>query len=418
MPAAPPTSSRAGIDLSLISIVSVSACNMLGFSAVFALLPKLQDAHGLPTSGLGIITAASVLCSVAAQLGFARFADRGHALAVMRIGIVAMCFGFGWFAIATELWQFALARALVGFGGGMFAPAARRSVVSRDPMHAGEWLGIMVAVEVGGFALGPPLAIALYQAGGLRLPFVAPMVLLVVAGFLVRISAGVIPHAATPKGAIRSLLRTPSVRAALLVGAAANLSIGAFEPVIAKQLDDIGASDTATGLTLAGFALPYVLLSSRGGRLADRFGPYRTAVWSMLATVPMIALFGLAESALVIAIVGLIRSVFDTVTTPSGSTAMAYASPPELLGTGQGLYGATGSLMTGVAALIGAAVYGEWGAKALWFGSAASMLVLTLWMLVLSKRAGVWRVLRGERSAGAHPAAGPAEPLSADPSPA
>ena len=30
---------------------------------------------------------------------------------------------------------------------------------------------------------------------------------------------------------------------------------------------------------------------------------------------------------------------------------MAYAAPPELLGTGQGLYGATASLMTGIAAL-------------------------------------------------------------------
>lgn len=413
MPAAPTPTSRAGIDLSLVSIVSVSACNMLGFSAVFALLPKLQDAHGLPTSGLGIITAASVLCSVVAQLGFARFADRGYALSVMRIGIVAMCIGFAWFAVATELWQFALARALVGFGGGMFAPAARRSVVSRDPLHAGEWLGIMVAVEVGGFALGPPLAIALYKLGGLQLPFLAPVVLLVLAGLFVRISAGVIPHAATPKGAIRSLLRTPSVRAALLVGAAANLSIGAFEPVIAKQLHDIGASDDATGLTLACFALPYVLFSSRGGRLADRFGPYRTAVWSMLCTVPMIALFGIAESALVIAIVGLVRSIFDTITTPSGSTAMAYASPPELLGTGQGLYGATGSLMTGVAALLGAAIYGEWGAKTLWFSSAGSMLVLTLWMLVLSRRAGVWRVLRQDRLAVAAE-----DTVSAGPSPA
>lgn len=423
MPAAPSTTSRVPFDLSLLSIVSVSACNMLGFSAVFALLPKLQDAHDLPTSGLGVITAASVVCSVFAQLVFARFADRGHALLVMRIGIACMCVGFGWFSLATELWQFALARALVGFGGGMFAPAARRSVVSRDPARAGEWLGIMVAVEVGGFALGPPLAIALYQVGGLRLPFMAPVVLLVFAGLVVRVGKTAIAHTTTPKGAVRSLLRLPTVRAALLVGAAANLSIGAFEPVIAKQLSDIGASDSATGLTLAGFALPYVFFSRYGGRLADRYGPFRTGVWSMLATVPMIAMFGLAESALMIAIVGIIRSVFDTITTPSGSTAMAYAAGPELLGTGQGLYGATGSLMTGVAALIGASVYGEWGAKSLWFSSAAAMLVLTLLMLVLSRRAGVWRPLHADfgasaGSATAAAAAAAADEVSAGPSPA
>lgn len=399
---------RARVDLTLISIVSVSACNMLGFGAVFALLPKFQDRYGLATGSLGVITATSVFCSVIAQVGLARFADRGHALTMMRLAIAAMAAGFLWFAYATELWQFACARALVGLGGGMFVPAARRSVVRRDPTRAGEWLGLMVAVEVGGFVLGPPLAIGLYSLGGLRLPFLAPVALLAAAGLLVRVweTTHESPH--TPKGAVRTLLRMPAVRAALLIGASANLSIGAFEPVIAKQLADIGSSDTAIGLTLACFALPYLFLSPFGGRMADRFGPYRTAVWSMLCTVPMVALFGVARSALVIAIVGLVRSVFDTITTPSGSTAMAYAAPPELLGTGQGLYGATASLTTGIAALAGAAIYGEWGAATLWNASAASMLVLTLWLLVLARRAGVWHRAREPE---------PAD-LVADPSPA
>ena len=398
---------RAGRDLTLYSIISVSACNMLGFAAVFTLLPKLQDRYGLPTSGLGLITATSVICSVLAQLAFARFADRGHALLLMRVGIACMCIGFAWFSLATELWQFALARAVVGFGGGMFTPAARSTVVSRDPTRAGERLGMMVAVEVGGFVLGPPLAIVLYQLGGLRLPFLAPVVLLVAAGATLRVAASARVHTTTPKGEVRSLVARPGVRAALLIGAAANLSIGAFEPVIAKQLQDIGASDNATAVTLTCFALPYVFLSRFGGRLADRFGSYRTAVFSMLCTVPAIAMFGLAESAMVIAIVGIVRSCFDTITTPSGSTAMAHAGPASLLGTGQGLYGANASLMTGVAALSGASIYGTWGARTLWFASAGTMLVLTLCTAWIARRAGVWMPADTER----------APVVSADPSP-
>jgi MFS family permease len=364
---------------------------MLGFAAVFALLPKLQDKYDLPTKGLGLITATSVLCSVLAQLAFARFADRGHALIVMRIGIACMCIGFLWFGVATELWQFALARAVVGFGGGMFVPAARRTVVASDPDRAGERLGMMVAVEVGGFVLGPPLAIAIYVAGGLRLPFVAPVVLLAFGGMTLRVAAiHAIPSAAAQPGAVRSLLANPGVRAALLIGAAANLSIGAFEPVIAKQLHDIGAGDTATGLTLASFALPYVFFAWYGGRVADRFGADRTAVLSMLCTVPCIAMFGIVKTAFGIAVFGIIRSVFDTVTTPSGASAMAHAAPSALLGTGQGLYGATASLMTGVAALAGAPIYDAYGAKALWFASAGSMLVLTLLTAALAMSAGVW----------------------------
>ncbi len=407
----PVTARPARADLTFPSIVAVSAFYMFGFAAVFALLPKLQDRYGLETKWLGLITATSVLSSVGAQLGLARFADRGHALRMMRVGIVFMAVGFFWFAFATQLWQFAAARAVVGFGGGMFTPAARRTIVSRDPARAGTLLGTMVSVEVGGFMLGPPLAIVLYSVGGLRLPFLVPVVLVVLAGFAVRVSAAASTPSVTPKGAVRALLARPQVRAALLISSAANLSIGAFEPVIARQLDDIGAGDTAVALTLAGFAMPYVFFSRTGGRLADRFGPYRTAVWSMLATVPIVATFGIATSAAVIGVVGVARSMFDTVTTPSGSSAMAHAAPPALLGTGQGLYGATSQVMTGIAALAGAPIYDAWGARALWFTSSGSMLVLTLWTWWISRRCGVWQRLEARPTV-------EATTRCADPSPA
>jgi MFS family permease len=386
----PTTSRRTRPDLTFVSIVAVSAFYMFGFAAVFALLPKLQDEHGLETKWLGLITATSVLCSVAAQLGLARFADRGHALRMMRAGIVCMVVGFTWFAFATELWQFAAARAVVGFGGGMFSPSARRTIVSRDPASAGALLGTMVSVEVGGFMLGPPLALVLFGIGGLQLPFLVPAVLVGLAGCTVRVAAAASVPTITPKGAVRALLARPQVRAALLVASAANLSIGAFEPIIARQLEDIGAGDTAIALTLAGFAVPYVFFSRFGGRLADRHGAYRTAVWSMLLTVPVIATFGIATSALVIGVFGVVRSMFDTITAPSGSSAMAHAAPSALLGTGQGLYGATAQVMTGVAALAGAPIYDVWGARALWFISAGSMLVLTLWAAWIALRSGVW----------------------------
>jgi predicted MFS family arabinose efflux permease len=123
-------------------------------------------------------------------------------------------------------------------------------------------------------------------------------------------------------------------------------------------------------------------------------------VLSMLCTAPAIALFGIAQSALVIAIVGVVRSFFDTITTPSGVTAMARAAPPSLTATGQGLYGAIASTMTGIAALAGASIYSSWGAEALWYSSAASMVALTLWTASIARRANVWK------------------PVSEDPSPA
>jgi MFS family permease len=385
----------------MVVIVAVSACNMLGFAAVFALLPKLQKAHDLPTKSLGLITATSVIMSVITQLSLARFADRGHSLLLMRLGALSMAVGFSWFAISDHFWQFALARALVGAGGGMFTPAARRTIVSQDPARAGQLIGTMVAVEVAGFVVGPPLALGLYQLGGLRLPFFAPTMLLLVSLPLIRPTASVVattPQRAGPERpsereghAVRSVLAMPAARAALVIGAAANLSIGAFEPVIAKQLTDLGSSDRAIALTLSTFAIPYVFLTRYGGRTADRFGAHRTAVLSMLCTAPVIAMFGIVHTALLIAIFGLIRSIFDTITTPAGSSAMARAVPNELLATGQGLYGAIASTMTGIAAALGALLYGAYGARTLWLTSAGAMLALTVLTAVLSKRASVWK---------------------------
>jgi DHA1 family multidrug resistance protein-like MFS transporter len=375
----------------MVVIVAVSACNMLGFAAVFALLPKLQDAHGLSTKSLGLITATSVIMSVITQLSLSRFADRGRSLLLMRTGALCMALGFSWFAVSDHFWQFALARALVGTGGGMFTPAARRTIVSQDPARAGQLIGTMVAVEVGGFVVGPPLALGLYQLGGLRLPFFAPTVLLLIGLPFIRTAASSVTTTRQRPHAVRSVLSMPAARAALVIGGAANLSIGAFEPVIAKQLTDLGSSDRAIALTLSSFAVPYVFLTRYGGRLADRYGAHRTAIISMLCTAPVIAMFGIVRTALLIASFGLLRSIFDTITTPSGSSAMARAVPHELLATGQGLYGATASTMTGVAAALGAFLYGAYGARTLWLASAGSMLALTVLTGVLSERAGVWR---------------------------
>jgi MFS family permease len=273
----------------------------------------------------------------------------------------------------------------------MFNPAARRTIVSQDPARAGQLLGTMLAVEVAGFVIGPPLAYGLHAIGGLRLPFIAPTILLLVALPVIRTQAAVLALTPQRPHAVRSVLSFPAARAALVIGAAANLSIGAFEPVIAKQLTDFGSSDRAIALTLSAFALPYVFLTRFGGRTADRFGAHRTAIISMLFTAPVIATFGIVETAFLIAAFGLLRSIFDTITTPSGASAMARAVPSDLLATGQGLYGAISSTMTGVAAAVGALLYGAYGARTLWFASAGSMLLLTGLTAVMSKRAGVWK---------------------------
>jgi predicted MFS family arabinose efflux permease len=187
------------------------------------------------------------------------------------------------------------------------------------------------------------------------------------------------------RGGVRELLALPTVRAALLVGATVNLSVGAFEPIIAKQLHDLGTDDTGVAITLSLFGLPYVFLTSFGGRLADRHGPQRVAILAMIASVPAVAGLGFAKTAVAIAAIGVVRSVIDTVSTPAGITAMARAAPPDRVATGQGLYGAVSYTMSGVAAIASAPIYDAQGARTLWLVVAAAMLGLIGWSLRLSR---------------------------------
>ena len=160
---------RKATDTTLLLAAAASA---MTYGAVFALIADLQDTYDLPTWGLGLITAATFAASVAAQIGLAHHADRGHAKLMLRAGLALDAIGTIGFALGTNLTHFVLARILLGIGGGMFIPAARRVLVVQDPGRAGEILGRLTSVEIGGFVAGPPIAAFMAEHLSLKAPFV------------------------------------------------------------------------------------------------------------------------------------------------------------------------------------------------------------------------------------------------------
>ena len=71
---------------------------MAGVSSVFALLAELQKRYDLPTSSLGWIGGAAFIAALITQLSISRYADRGHARLVLRVGVIASAAGLLWFA--------------------------------------------------------------------------------------------------------------------------------------------------------------------------------------------------------------------------------------------------------------------------------------------------------------------------------
>ncbi len=109
-----------------------------GNGVVFPLLADLQDEHGLPTYGLGIISSAAFLAALVGQLTLAGQADRGRAKLLLLGGVVVSAVSLVLFALASELWQFVGARALSGLAIGCFLPATRaRSSLASTPTTSG-----------------------------------------------------------------------------------------------------------------------------------------------------------------------------------------------------------------------------------------------------------------------------------------
>jgi len=361
-----------------VSLLVVTASLTISFGAIFGLLADLQKSLGFAAWGLGVAAAGAFVAAFVAQTLLSRYADRGYGR-VMLIGGVALaslaCLGV---AAANGLIALVAARALLGFGEGMFLPAARRVVIMQNPNSVGGALGRLAAWQTGGFLCGPPLAAFIADAFGLRVPFVVLAILLV--AMLPVMFRFAVPPIAQGDGhaPVRALLRNPGVRAGLYVGAGLAVAIGVYDSLWSRYLKDLGASTEFVGASLTLSALPMALLAGRAGRLAEREGPRRVGTLGLLGAVPFIASYGLVTIPWVIGCLAFVQSIFDSAVVPSSQAQVARAAPPEHIAAGQGLLDGGGMLIAAISALVAAPVYEHWGRGALWLGLAACVALCAL----------------------------------------
>jgi MFS family permease len=361
-----------------ITLFVVTGALSLSNGAVFALLAELQDRYGFETWGLGLIAGAAFASGFAAHVGVARYADRGYARVLLVVGLLLASAGTLGMGLGSNLAAFVASRLLIGFGYGMFIPAARRLVISANPARAGQLLGRLASFSVGGFVLGPPIAAGISELAGPRAPFLAIAAVVLLCLPPVLRTEVVEAHAEPERRVVRQLLVLPAVQAALLVGAAFYLSIGVFEAVWARLLTDLGASTFVIGLTLLGFGVVMASFAPTGGRLADRYGGFRVAATAMFLTVPLMALYGQLQSVLALTVVIAVHAFSDGTVTPGTQLGITRAAPERHAAAAQGVLEAVGFLMAAVAAVSAAPVYQSAGAGWLFGGSALLMLALVL----------------------------------------
>ena len=361
---------------------AVTAVLTMGYGSVFTLLAEFRNEFGFSESGLGLIASAGFFAGFLAQITLAPLADRGHTSVMIRVGVCLAAIGMFGMVIANELWHFIASRIVFGLSTGAVAPAVRRLLIIRDPEGVGTTIGRLTAFDISGFVLGPVLAALLVEVGGLRLPFIA----LVFADLLLLVWVNRLDVKSEPSvrknRSIISLLRIPTIQSALFAGVAFYLTIAYFEATWALLLDDNGAETWLIGVSLSLFTIPMIVLSPRGGRLAQERGHAPiVAVTISVATLCTLA-YGWVETLWLLLAVSLLHAVADSFTMPANQVAVARASPSDQIGAGQGLFSAMGTLVSGIVAYGAGALYESKGPAWVYTSAAIAMVVFLAAALV------------------------------------
>jgi MFS family permease len=363
-----------------------------GYGVMFTVLDDFRDQYGISEGALGLVVAMGFLSSFLAQVTIAPLADRGHARVLILIGMVLNVAGLLGMAYGTTVAVLLTARFVMGVGVGLAYPAARRIVILADPDHLGQNLGRLLAADVAGFAAGPAVSAVLVGPFGIAAPFL--LIAAVMAAFFpLVVRTHVAEHdteAEIPPRFAFDLLRIRPYLAAVAMGSAVFMMIGAFDALWALVLDDLHASVVIANLGITLFAVPVVLFGSLGGRLAQSIGPFRYGTFGLLMGATAMVAYGHAPTGEIMLAISVIHAINDGLTVSSCGVAVGLVVPAERQASAQGLLGGAQTLVAGITATVIGQVYQHLGRTVAYTSCAVAMLVLIITSAVLSGSS--WRL--------------------------
>ena len=357
-----------------------------GYGVMFTVLDEFRDEYGIGEGALGLIVAMGFLSSFLAQVTLAPLADRWHARAMIVVGMVFNVAGLLGMAYGTSFIVLLTARFVMGVGVGLAFPAARRIVILADPDHLGQNLGRMLAADVAGFAVGPAISAVLVGPFGIAAPFLLIAALTVAMYPFIARTRVTETHVASevPPRFAFDLLRIRPYLAALSMGAAVFIMIGAFDALWVLVLDDLRTSDLIANLGITLFAVPMVLFAAIGGRLAQSVGPFRLGTFGLLVGAAAMFAYGHAPSGGIMLAISLVHATNDGFTVSSCGVAVGLVVPGDRQASAQGLLGGVETLAAGITATVIGQVYEHFGRTVAYTSCAVMMLALILSAAVLS----------------------------------
>jgi len=362
----------------LYLLQAATALGGMGYGVMFTVLDDFRDKYGITEAQLGIIVGVGFITGFLSQILFAPQADKGHAKKLVMIGIAIEIVGTLFMAFGHAFLPLILGRLLAGFGVGISEPALRRILILSDPERMGQNLGLIVSASVAGFTAGPIVSALTADTLGIAAPFLMVAVLLILVAFglsKLQFQEANIEDAPTQRLAF-DMLRIRPLAGAIVIGLALFAMIGTFDAVWSVMMDDMKAPTWVANVGISLFAMPMIFLAPRGGRLTQKFGPFKASMTGLSIGAVCLVLYGTLWSPYPMLAIGVIHGVVDGLTVTGGSAAVALVAPRERLASAQGLFGGLQTLMGGIAAVIAGTAYGIIGrATYIWCAGAMLMFI-------------------------------------------
>jgi MFS family permease len=312
------------------------------------------------------------------QLLLAPLADRGHSRALLIVGLAIAVVGSVLFAGSSSLAGFVIARGVVGMSNGLFIPSARAIAASMSDDNVAERLGTMNGVALAGFVTGPVIGGILVGPLGVRWPFLACGAIALAAALMLAPRSLPAPPVSTRVHRLGlDLLRLRDMQAGVLLNVALFFPVGLYDAILDRFMTDLGASNVLIGISFTMYGVPFALLATRGGRLADRRGAFRLCLVAIAFVGPLTALYGWLTVPVIIMIGFFVEGSIQAVGVPASQAVVAAAAPYGRASAAQGLAGSLNLLAAAVSAFAGPVVYERWGAEAAFTSAGAVVLLCT-----------------------------------------
>jgi MFS family permease len=358
-------------------------------SVVFALLSDLQDEYGFGDVGLGLIAGSGFLVGLLGMLLLAPLADRGHAKTLMVAGLLVAFVGSVCFAVAPSLPWLVAARCVVGLSNSLFDPASRAVVIGMSGNDVAARLGRLSGVELAGFVSGPVIGGLLIDPFGLAVPFLVTGLFALAGAVMLWFQHVPEPPRTTSNRLAFDLLRLPRIRVGVLMAVALFAPVGFYDAVLDRFMTDLGASNKLISLAFVAYGIPFALLASKGGALADRHGPLRVCLVSAVLVAPIVAVYGFITAPVLVVGLSAIEGIVNSGGIPGATALVARAAPEGRAAAAQGLSGAASILCGAITAYSAGWVYQAVGARGMFAIAAAAVLGLTALALAQHRRAQV-----------------------------